>query len=422
MASDQEIVITGLGILSPIGIGKEAFWQSLVDGQSGVSHREMFRGETFPFAIAAEVKGFNGKEYVDRKARKSLKMMCREIQMAYAAAKLAMDDASLAVGEIDPDRLGCVLGSELFYTEVGDLEQVYRSTIEDGKFDFDKWGDCAMRDVFPLWMLKYLPNMPACHIGIAYDARGPNNTIVSDDCSSLSAISEASHMLRRGSADVMITGGVGSKTNLAAMAFKRDLEMSNRIDEPERASRPFDADRDGLVGGEGSCLYVLETRRHAEARGATILARIVGHGQSFGLDTDDELGVAAKGSIKAALRSADLQPSDIGHVNAHGRSTVRSDRTEASAIRGTLGDVPVVAPKSYFGALASGGGAVEMAVSVLALQNDLIPVTLNYETPDPECPINVVHKEPQPLRTPFAITLSQGEMGQANAIVLAAEN
>jgi 3-oxoacyl-[acyl-carrier-protein] synthase II len=331
-----------------------------------------------------------------------------------ASATIAMEDAQLSIGKYDPDRLGVVMGSELFYCHPSDLEDVYRDCQAPDNFDFDLFGERAMSDIYPLWMLKHLPNMVACHIGISYDARGPNNTIVSEEVSSLSALIEASQIIKRGDADVMIAGGTSSRLGATTMAFRGDINLSRRLDDPAAASRPFEAFRDGMVIGEGAASFVLESREHAESRGANIFARVIGHGQGFHRD----LGPATKNSIVSALRSAELGASEIGHVNANGRSTVADDREEAHAIRETLGDVPVTAPRSFFGYLGAGGGAVEFAASVLAIAKNEVPVTLNYDKPDPDCPVNVVHDRPIQAISAKAMVLNQTPMGQAVAIVL----
>jgi len=209
MDEAREVVITGVGIVSPIGIGRETFWQNLDAGQGGVQSLSLFAGKRdIPFQIGAPLVGFEAKDYVQ--PRKSLKVMSGEIQVAYAAGALAMQDAGLAKGALDPSRFGVVLGSELLYGELPEVVDCFAHCHVDGEFHFERWGDAAFKDLFPLWMLKYLPNMAACHIGIAHDARGPNNSIVEGQVSSLLAIGEAFSVIQRGLADVMLAGGSGS--------------------------------------------------------------------------------------------------------------------------------------------------------------------------------------------------------------------
>jgi 3-oxoacyl-[acyl-carrier-protein] synthase II len=271
-----------------------------------------------------------------------------------------------------------------------------------------------------LWMLKYLPNMPACHIGIRYDARGPNNTISLGEVSSMLAIAEAADVIRRGHADVMIAGGTGSKLNITDFVWHGDarLGMNGKLS-PASVSRPFDAKRCGMVYGEGAAEFVLESRAHAEARGATPLARIAGSASRYEPASHSMAprGNSIARAIRAALDLADVTSDEIGHVNAHGVSTREDDAAEAKAIRSVLGEVPVTAPKSFFGNLGPGSGMVELAVSLIGMQNNAVPLTLNYETPDPECPVNVV-TEVEPAKSPAFIKLSHNSTGQAVAIVL----
>ncbi len=279
MADSVEVVITGVGVVSPIGIGKDAYWKSMLAGRSGVGPLTLPPGSDLPVRFGGEVKDFDGKHFV--KPRKSLKVMCREIQIGYAAAVLALHDAGVSAGKVDPDRFGVVLGSEMFYCDLEELADAYRKCVFDGQLHPEMWGAGAMSDLYPLWMLKYLPNMVACHIAITEDARGPNNTITLDEVSSLLALVESVCYIQRGAADVMVAGGQGSRINLTRILYRGDVYWSHRNEEPHRACRPFDAHRDGGVIGEGAGAFILESRRHAEARGANILARVLGFGRSF---------------------------------------------------------------------------------------------------------------------------------------------
>lgn len=420
MATKQEIVITGIGVVSPIGIGHQAFWTSLSEGQSGVRRLDLFQESDLPVTFGADVAGFDPKQYV--RPRKSLKVMSRDIQLGFAAADLACAQAGLHDQPIDPERLGIVFGADLINCELSELVNAYRGCIIDGKFDFSRWGEQAMTEMYPLWMLKYLPNMPACHIGIAQDARGPNNSLTLGDVSSLSAVAEAMRVIERGHADAMIAGGTGSRIHPGYWVRSKVFELSGRSDDPAAASRPFDAQRDGAVNGEGAGAFLLETRQHAEARGATVLARVLGFTGTFEPCRNGEAlrGRGIRQAIAGALGDAGLRPGDVGHVNANGSSTIFDDQIEAQAIRDTLADVPVTAPKSFFGNLGAGTGAVEMAVSVLALQRQSVPHTLNYQQPDPHCPVNVIHGRPSNIDQPTALVLNHTSLGQAVAILLAA--
>jgi len=344
--------------------------------------------------------------------------------MGFSAAALAVDDASLDSSALDPDRLGVVYGTEMLYCGLDSLADVFRDSQTGGEFQHELFGELAQAKMYPLWMLRFLPNMTACHVGIAYDGRGPNNTIVEGDASSLIALSECVGIMRRGMADVMIAGGVGNRLSPTLMAYRGELTLSRRVDDPAGACRPFAADRDGVVNGEGSAAFILETRSHAEARGAKPLAQICGYGNTF----EDRqhgrkpTGDGVRSSMQVALSSAGIDIKQIDHVNAHGMSSIDEDRAEAQAIRDICGDVPVTAPKSLFGNLGAGGGAVELAASVLALSEGQTPFTLNYQSPDPDCPINVIAGAAKPVEKSHAMALSQSIGGQTSAIVISAEN
>jgi 3-oxoacyl-[acyl-carrier-protein] synthase II len=420
MVQNCEVVITGIGVVSPIGIGKQAYWDAMLNGRSGIAPLSFAEGTDFPVKFGGEIRDFDAKQFV--KPRKSLKVMCREIQAGYSAAMLAIQDAGITKGALDPDRYGVVLGSEMFYCDLAEVADAYRKCIVDGQLQTERWGERAMSDLYPLWMLKYLPNMVACHLAIAEDARGPNNTITLDEVSSLLALQEAVQVIQRGAADAMLTGGTGTRVNLTRILYRGDSRWSHRHDAPAAACRPFDADRDGGVIGEGAAAFLLERREHAEARGATILARVLACSAGFGRKANAYYPTrdAVEISLRHALDQAGLAPGDIGHVNAQGSSMPDPDRVEAQAIRNVLGDCAVTAPRSFFGCLGSGSGAVEMVASVQALAEGVVPPTLNFETPDPECPVNVIHGDPQPVERPFAMLLNQAETGQAVAAILAA--
>lgn len=415
----HEVVITGIGIACPLGVGREAVWSAVERRQSGVRTIPWLAESGFPVSFGGEVPDFEPKEFV--KPRKSLKVMCREIQLAYAAAELAWADAELGGAQLDPERVGVVCGANLFRSELDELVSLYRVADNGGEFDFSRWKE-AMRELYPLWMLKYLPNMAACQIGIAHDARGPNNTIVEGDVSALLAIIEASDAVARGIADVMLVGAASSMLSPIDLAWHAAARMSRNNDNPSGACRPFDTRRDGSVWSEGAALFVLESREHAQSRGAKTVASIMGYGRRCEASSSSKrpTGQAIRQAIEAALAMSHVPAREVGHVNAHGLGTVDDDAIEAQAIEAVLGDVPVTAPKSFFGNVGAAGGAAELAISLMGLRQGIVPPTLNYSEPDPACPVNVV-AQATASRSPAMLALNHKITGQAVALMLSAE-
>ena len=417
MAAKPEIVVTGLGVVSPIGIGRQSFWRALQGRISGVRPLVGFDASQMPVRFGGQLVDFDAKTYV--KPRKALKVMCRELQTAVAAAALAVEDAGLAATDLNPDRIGTLYGSEMLYGEPDEFTDLYRACQVDGRFDASIYGDKFVGRMYPLWMLKNLPNMAACHVAIMIDARGPNNTIVSGEASSLLALLEAVRVMERGHADVMSVGGTGSRVGLTGWLYRGCNELSHRNDNPAAASRPFDEQRDGLVNGEGAATIVLETREHATARGATILAQVSGIGTGMATQRDEAgFARAISQSLRQCLTHADMSPNEIGHVNAHAMSSIEMDRAEAKAIAAVLDQTPVTALKSYFGNLGTGSSLVELIGSILALEYHEVPATLNYETPDPRCPVNVIRDNGLTNAKPSAVKIAYSGMGQTAAVLL----
>lgn len=416
--AEREVVITGLGIVSPIGVGREAVWDAVAARRSGVRFQPHLAAAGWIAPYGADVVDFDPKELIQ--PRKSIKVMSRDIQLASAAAELAWQDARLAEVTLDPERFGVVGAAGIMYCELDELQGPFLEWLKQEDFDVHRWSRNAMGELYPLWMLKYLPNMPACHIGIRYDARGPNNTIAEGDVSSLLALGEAADVIRRDHADVMIVGGTGSRINLSDLMWHRGARLAcNDSADPAELCRPFDAGRSGMVCGEGAAQLVLESREFAERRGANVLAKLaaVSTRTESAAITQQPTGDAICRALRAAITAAEISSHDIGYVNAHGQSTREDDPIEASAICEVLGEVPVTAPKSYFGNLGQGSGMVELAISLLALEKGVIPPTLNYETPDPECPVKVVTELQEADRDTF-VKLNHNATGQAVAAVI----
>jgi 3-oxoacyl-[acyl-carrier-protein] synthase II len=424
MKPKNDIVITGIGVVSSIGLGKDPFWNSLCEGRSGVRWLDLYEQDDstnadLPTPIGGAVLDFHPKKLI--RPRKSLKVMSRDIQLAFVAADMARVDAGLPEKPVDPERMGVIYGAGLIACDFSEMATAYARCIDGGRFHFDRWGQAAMSELFPLWMLQYLPNMPACHIGIAQDARGPNNSLILGETAGLSAICEAMRVLRRGQADVMITGSTGSRVHPGVWYRSPCFDLTRFDGDPAAVARPFDARREGMVSGEGSAAFILETREHAESRGRAPIARVVGCLGAFEpcQKQTPPRGIAIRRAITGLLEQAGVSADQIGHVNAQGTGTVAEDRVEAQAIRDTLGDIPVTAPKSFFGNLCAGSGSVETAVSILALAEGRVPQTLNYEEPDPTCPINMIHTKPMPTDKPMALVLNHTPLGHTMATLLA---
>jgi 3-oxoacyl-[acyl-carrier-protein] synthase II len=430
MHSPRRVVITGLGVICPLGNTPGELWNALATGTTGVAPLESVPPDYMPTAVAAVARGFTGSiddfgplEAERKKAiRKGLKLMCRESQMGVAAAQRALADAGFGEGGLDPDRAGVVFGSDYMLTVPEDFTEGIRRCIDQsGTFDFSRWGGEGMPQVTPLWLLKYLPNMPASHVAIYNDLRGPNNSLTLREASSNAAVGEAFRTIARGSADVILAGATGTRVHPMKMVHAViQEEVANGTVEPARASRPFDLDRAGMVLGEGAGAVVLEELESARSRGARIYGEVVGTATS---SVANPRGVARRetalaNAMAATLRDAKASPRDVGHLHAHGLATRSCDEEEARAIRAVFGStpVPVTAAKSYFGNLGAASGLVELVASLLALGNGKLFKVLNYETPDPKCAIDVCREE-SPAGKSF-LTTSVTPQGQASAVMV----
>ena len=429
----RRVVVTGLGVITPLGNTIESYWDALSSGRSGVTQLDIVPNEFMPTAAAAQIRDFTGAvedfgalEGERKKAiRKGIKLMCRECQMGVAAAQRALDQSGLVGGNFDPERAGIVYGSDYMLSDPLEFNSGMQAcSDEDRQFIFDRWGEIGMQQMSPLWLLKYLPNMPACHIAIYNDLRGPNNSLTQREASANLAIGEAFRTITRGSADLMIAGATGTRLHLMkTLHVSQQEELAPHGRPPAEASRPFDRDRAGMVLGEGSAALVLEELGHAEARGAKIYAEVVGIGSSF---VADRKSVARRGKAlgnvaRMALKEAGISPASLGHIHAHGLSTRSCDTEEAAAITqvldGATAEVPIVAAKSHFGNLGAGSGAAELVASILALEaGHLFPV-LNFEHPDPENRL-AVSTSSQVGAGQSALNLNVTPQGQASAVVV----
>ena len=414
-----EVVITGIGVVSPIGIGKEAFWDNLLAGRCGLGLASSDVAAGMPPQLFGHVRDFEAKAYVAN--RKGLKVMSRDAQLGIAASVLACRDAGVANGSIDPERMGVVLGADQICAPISESQDTYRACCVDGRFDFGRWVSHGMPASYPLGMLRVLPNMIASHVSIAHDARGPNNTIHESEISGLLAVIESASVIQRGMADIMLAGGASSQMH--PLEFARRLVMGGltpRHEDPSRAVRPFDAGRDGHVWGEGAAVVLLESRSHAEKRGARIHARLKGWGATFEpVDSDRNLsGNGLRRAINGAMKHAAARAGDLGHVNAHGLSTVRDDVVEAGVLESLLPETPVTALKGHLGSAGAAGSVIELAAAVLAAESGCVPAMRNYDAPDPACPVRAVRGEPLKTGPAVALCITWMPFGQAAAVVV----
>lgn len=415
----RRAVITGFGVLSPIGSTPEAFWDALQAGVSGIRRIQAFDPSFIHCKIAGEIPHFVAKSVIEKTYRKSLNAMARPVQIGVVASQFAMQNIGLARGAIPPERFGVEFASVMGATELDDLARMSKlsSTGPRQPVNMEVWGRDGLPEMPPMWMLKYLPNMPACHVTILYDAQGPSNTLIPNDAAGVMAAGEALRILRRGAADFMLVGGSESKINPLSMSRFNTFAPLNRSQlPPEQAVRPFDRDAAGTCLGEGAGAFGLEELGHARKRGANIIGEVVGY--AAGVDR----GLTGNGFarvIQNALAEAGIRPADVDHVNAHGVGVPEFDQFEARAIGKVFGrDTPVFAPLSRFGNMGAAAGVVELLCSILALQHGELPTTLNHEHPSPGCPIAVHTGAPRKVTKPYAVKVSSTDLGQCAALVI----
>lgn len=395
------VVVTGIGVLTSIGSGRAAFWDRLTAGVSGTAPIRGFDASSFGTRIGSEIANFDPTEWMPPKVAKR---MGRNSQLAIAAATQAVRDAGLDLDSVSRDRIGCAIG-----TAAGDYPG-----LEENHAEFVHRG---AKGVSPFCVPKVIPNMPAGNVAIALGVHGPNLAPISACATGTHAIGVAMDMLRLRRADVMLAGGVeATMTPFVLSGYMAMGALSSRNDEPSRASRPFDKHRDGFVMGEGAAVLVLERLSDAKARGATPIAEVAGFGltaDAHGIAQPDPSGMWAARAMQEALRDAALAPDDVQYINAHGTSTPANDRTETSAIRKIFPVPPAVSSiKSMIGHTLGAAGAIEAAATALAIQCGIIPPTINYETPDPECDLDVVPNSARRVPVHAAISNSFGFGGQ----------
>jgi 3-oxoacyl-[acyl-carrier-protein] synthase II len=408
--SRRRVVVTGLGLISPVGIGAEPSWQALVAGRSGIGPITLFDASTFPTRIAGEVKGFEPGDFMDKKeARRN----DRFIQFAMAAAEMAMKDSGLDMGREDPEQVGCIVGAGI--GGLGTIEETFRVYLEKG-----------VRKISPFFIPSLIINLAPGQISLRYGMKGPNFSPVSACATGNHSIGDALLYIERGLADVMVAGGCEATiTHLGIGGFCAARAMSERNDAPEKASRPFDKHRDGFVAGEGAGILILEEYEHARARGARIYAELAGYGASADanhITSPAPEGEGGQRAMRMALKYAGVAPEQVGYVNTHGTSTPQGDVAECQAINKVFGEharkgLVVSSTKSMTGHLLGAAGGAEAVISVLALHRGIVPPTINVEEQDPECQLDVVPNVARQKALDVVLSNSFG-FGGTNAVLL----
>ncbi len=417
MSDKRRVVITGIGSLSACGLGYEPLWEMTLAGQSAIRELPDFSSNGSPVRVGGVIPNFLPEQFV--KTRKSLKVMSRDIQLAVAASGLAVADSGIQWETLDRTRAGVVLGSGLINNELEELGAGIKQSLDEaGKFQMKRFGREGIRALYPLWLLKYLPNMPACHISILHGLKGPNNTLTTSSTGCIQAVGEAYRVIQRDDADVMLVGASDSKLNPLGLSRLHLLGLlSERNHIPEKAYRPFDRARDGIVVGEGAGIFVLEEKNHAVKRGARIYGEILGYGALFHSRTR---------SMQHALKEAGRDLKEISFVHAHGSGVPQEDVSEARSIAEIFSNgssrVLVTASKSVTGHLIDAVGTTELSLALLSLQRKLLPPVANLEEPDPQCNLNFVTGKPEPIEGGSFLLHGFGFGGQSAALVVSDEN
>jgi len=406
----RRVVITGLGVVSPVGNNVETFWKALCSGQSGIDYITQFDASDYPCKIAGEVRDLDFGNYVDPK---EVRRTDRVILLGMVAAHEAVKQSGITGGSVDMERVGTIIGSGI--GGLATLETEHQKLLERGP-----------SRVSPFLIPMMIPDMPTGRISMEYGCKGPNYSVVSACASGAHSIGDAFMMIKCGMADAVVTGGTEAcilKTGFAGFSSMKALSFRN--DNPKKASSPFDKKRDGFVMGEGAGILVIESLEHARARNATILGEIVGYGatgDASHITAPAPEGEGAQRAMKMALASAGLKPEDIGYINVHGTSTPLNDKNETAAIKAVFGEyaksVSISSTKSMTGHLLGASGAIECIASALAISDSIIPPTINYEDPDPECDLNYTPNVAIKKEIRYALSNSLGFGGHNACLIL----
>jgi len=430
------VVITGLGAVSSLGLTVDEMWAGLTAGRCGIARIKHFDPAGFPCELGGEVPPYRIQDHVPKSFRKAVKLMCRDIELAVLAAKEAVTSSGLITKGIDPERvnieptrIGITMGAGMVSCDLPELGPAVAASTTDGRFDIRKWGKDGLAHITPLWLLKYLPNMLACHIGIIHDIQGPSNTITCAEASAHLAIGEAAQIIARGGADIALAGAAEAKINLMVLVRQNLLyrTVRNRNDAPETACRPFDADAAGTVCGEGAGILVLETLDHARARNARILAEVEGIGQSHSLNPAYERmepdGTGIRIAVEKAMEDAGIRPDDLDLVIPHGTAIPQDDLAEARGLQAALGPaarrIPVWPTKSMVSTTGAAAGAIDVIAAVRAMNAGVIPPARNFTKPAAGCELSIL-TERREGRIRRALCCSHTHGGQTAAVVLKA--
>ena len=407
--NEERVVVTGVGMITPLGIGVDVSWNNLIAGKPGIVKITQFDASAFPTQIAGEVAGFNPEDYIEPK---EIKKMDRFIHFSIAAASMAINDSGLKITDRNSERVGVVVGSGIGGLHA--IEHYHSVVLEKGP-----------RKITPFFIPMLIVNLAAGQISIKFGAKGPNSAVATACATGSHAIGDAYKIIQRGDADIMIAGGTEAViTPLGIGGFNAMKALSTRNSEPGKASRPFDAARDGFVMGEGAGIMIIERLESAVDRGAKVYAEIVGYGMSsdaYHITSPSPGGEGAARCMHMALRESGISPSEVDYINAHGTSTKYGDEIETNAIKTVFGEhaykVAVSSTKSMTGHLLGAAGGVEAIVAVLSIDNDIIPPTINLENPDPECDLDYVPLQARKMTVNYALTNSFG-FGGTNACLL----
>jgi len=421
----RRVVVTGLGLVTPLGTDVKTVWKRLLKGESGVGRITLFDASSFPTKIAAEVKEWDVSDIGENP--KDWENQDRHTRFAVGAGTKAVRDSGIELDKINPTRFGIYTGAgegkqdfDLF------TEMVLAGINPDGTFDTKRFIEKGLEVLHPIQELEQEPNMPAAHLAARFNAQGPNANCLTACAASSQAVGEATEIIRRDEADIMLAGGAHSMIHpFGITGFNLLTALSTNNDHPEQASRPFDLKRDGFVIGEGSAMLLLEELEHAKKRGATIYGEIAGYGSNsdaFRITDTHPEGRGAISCLKMAIEDAEINPEQVQYINAHGTSTAVNDRVETLAIKQVFGDyaykIPVSSTKSMTGHLIAAAGASELIYSLLAICDGVLPPTINYENPDPDCDLDYIPNQAREVKCEVAASNSFGFGGQNATLIV----